>query len=147
MSNTQKTTIIAALAIVAIVVAAVVILAATWQIQSTGIIATLNLTVYSDATLSKTVSAIDWGKIQPGNYAIINLWLKPTGTENSQLTMTTYNWNPASASTYLTLIWNYTGATIPPGGVAVIQFKLNVNPNIYGITTFSFTMNLTATKV
>jgi len=143
----QNTKIITGVAIVVaiIIVAGVIIL--SWQISGSGYIAVLGLDVYSDSSLTTTIKAIDWGKLYPGDTKGVNIWVKITGTENVKLTLSNANWNPSTASQYLTLGWNYTAGTIlSPGTVKHYLLTLTCDPLITGITAFTFDIFLEATS-
>jgi len=59
--------------------------------------------------------------------------------------MTTQNWNPSAASSYMTLTWNRQGQQINPGQVYQLAIMLSVSSSITGITTFSFGIIITGT--
>jgi len=58
--------------------------------------------------------------------------------------MTTSNWNPSSASSYMTLSWNYGGQTLAVNEVKQVKFTLAVSSSITGITSFSFDITIAA---
>ncbi len=52
--------------------------------------------------------------------------------------MASENWNPASATDYMTLTWNREGQQISPDEVVGFVITLSVSENVQGISSFSF---------
>jgi hypothetical protein len=55
------------------------------------------------------------------------------------------NWNPSSASSYMTLNWNYAGQTLSVNQALQVRLTLVVSSTVSGITNFSFDIIITAT--
>jgi hypothetical protein len=55
------------------------------------------------------------------------------------------NWNPTTASSYMTLSWNYAGQTLSVNQVLQVKLTLDVSSTVSGITNFSFDLTITAT--
>jgi hypothetical protein len=68
------------------------------------------------------------------------------GTVPVTLSMTTGNWNPSSASSYITLAWNQENHVLQAGQVANAVLTLTISPSASGIAGFSFDMTITATQ-
>jgi hypothetical protein len=60
--------------------------------------------------------------------------------------MSTSSWNPSSASSYITLSWNREAYKIKPSEVVSVTLTLVVGQSITGISSFSFTITITATE-
>ncbi len=113
-------------------------------LPSVGSVTGVGVGVYWDSGCSKVVSSIDWGVIQPGSTKDVMVYVRNEGNVAVTLSMQTKNWNPSTASSYITFSWSYGGQSINPNGVIQITLKLSVSPNIQGITSFSFDIVITA---
>jgi DeoR/GlpR family transcriptional regulator of sugar metabolism len=63
-----------------------------------------------------------------------------------KLSMTTNNWNPASALSYITLSWNSENYMLSGGSVVQAALTLSVSSTISGIANFSFDIIITGTE-
>jgi hypothetical protein len=102
--------------------------------------------VYWDSECTQKCTAIDWGNLYPGDTNSKTLYIKNVENTPCTLTMTTSNWNPPEAANHITLTWNYNGETLNPNTVLPITFTLHVSPEISGIYSFEFDINITATS-
>jgi len=84
------------------------------------------------------VDFIDWEKIEPNETKPYVIHVRPNGTMPAVLSLDTGNWNPANASDYMMLSWNYTGAVLQPDVWVPVELNLFVSPDIKGIKKFSF---------
>jgi len=100
--------------------------------------------VYWDAALTNKVSSIDWGVLDPSSNKNITVYIRNEGNSAVSLTMNTANWNPSTASNYVTLTWNYGGLSINVGAVTQVKLTLSVSASVTGITNFSFDVNIVA---
>jgi len=90
------------------------------------------------------INSINWGIITPGQTKTQLVIVTNTGNQPVTLTMETSNWNPALASSCLTLTWDYDAETILPQQSQTVQFSLTVSTDPDpSITTFSFDITLT----
>jgi hypothetical protein len=117
----------------------------TKTLSNTGAIQAVGVGVYSDQACTSPVSAISWGTISPGSNVNKTVYIRNEGNSAATLSMTTSNWSPANASNYITLKWNYGGQTLAVNQVVQVMFTLSVSSSITGITSFSFTITITAT--
>jgi hypothetical protein len=137
-----------------VIAAVILILALTTQamslvltsktISNSGSVKTVGLGVYWDAALTNTVSSIGWGTINPGSNSNATVYIRNEGDTAVNLTMSTVNWNPSTASNYVTLTSDYGGQSIGAVGVIVVKLTLSVSASTTGITTFSFDINIVA---
>jgi len=132
--------IIVALVISTILIGALVFF--NYKISSYGRIKSVGVAVYADEAGTIPVSAIDWGLIPPGGKSVATVYCKNTGNSAINMTMFTDNWNPAAAANYLTLSWDYANQTINPNAILKVVFTLNVSPNVFGFTNFSFDITI-----
>jgi len=102
----------------------------------------LGIGVYQDAGFTDTMTAIDWGSLAPRGAKTYSVYIRNEGISALTLSMSVSNWNPSSASNYLTLTWNYDGQTINAGEAVQVTFTLTVSANVTGISNFSFNINL-----
>jgi len=152
-----------ALAVMGLVMSALGALVATRTINNTGNIIintpspspspppsspppSIQLGVYSDGGCTATLSSIPWGTLSPGNTANATMYLRNEGNVAVALGIQAVNWDPASASSYLTLGWNCTGYVLQPNQVVQALMSLTVSSSISGITSFSFDITITASQ-
>jgi hypothetical protein len=104
----------------------------------------LNLQVYSDPACTSELSSLNWTTLSPGQTKTVTCYLKSTSTANAVLSMSTADWLPSQAASYLTLSWDREGYSIKPNEVVAAALTLHVDGSIQGITSFGFTVILTA---
>ena len=114
------------------------LLQADKTVSNVGAVKAVGVGVYWDPDCVNSVASIDWGTIEPGFSNTVQVYIRNEGNSASTLSMYTENWNPASASNYMTLDWDYTGQTVNPDEVVAVTFTLTVSSSIQGITSFSF---------
>ncbi len=114
------------------------------NISNAGSITAVGLGIYSDSDLTNQISSISWGTLDPGSNVNRTVYIRNQGNAPVTLALTTLNWNPATASNYLTVTWNYGGQTIDVDAAIPVQFTLSAQSSTTGITTFSFDMTITA---
>lgn len=144
----QKVTIgtVLAFAVVGMVVTALGAMVATRTISNTGNIKAIGVGVYWDSSCTNAVSSIDWGALEPGETKNYTIYVKNEGNVQVMLSMTTSNWNPASASSYITLSWNRENYVLSSGSVVSAVLTLSVSSSISGVTSFSFDIIITGTE-
>jgi len=92
--------------------------------------------VYWDKNCSKPVYSIDWGALLPGQTEKLTLYVRNEGNESGVLEETSINWNPTSASTYMT--FSMQPCELDVGNVATVTQTLVVSRYIKGISAFAF---------
>ena len=139
---------IIALALTATTFAAITV---TSNVSSTGTIytpvitPTPNIGVYSDIACTNTQSGITWGTVTVGTSTTQTVYVKNTGTAAMTLSLSSSNWTPTNANTYMTVSWDKQGQTLAAGQSTPAVITLTVSPSITGITTFSNTITLSGT--
>jgi hypothetical protein len=123
------------------------LLVATHRISTTGGVKSIGVGVYSDSRCANAVSSISWGTLEPGATKYVTIYVKNEGNVAVVLTMTASNWNPSSASTYITLQWNREKYVLSSGSVVSAVLTLSVSSNIIEITSFSFDITITGTEL
>lgn len=138
---------IAALALTAVVITAVVTAVTVYyvlRIRGHGRIKTIGVSAYADPDCTKLVSEIDWGTLPAGGLSQTTLYLKNTGNYPVNLTLSTENWDPSRAKQYMSLGWDYCGDSLAPGEVCAVILTLSVEPEVSGVTDFSFDITIRA---
>jgi uncharacterized repeat protein (TIGR01451 family) len=144
----QKATIgtVVAMAVMGLMVSGLGALVATRTISNSGSVTAVGVGVYSDSGCTTALSAISWGTLNPGDVKTYTVYVKNTGTVSVTLNMTIGNWNPASASSYITLTWNQEKVVLPAGQVVQAVLTLTVSSSASGVTSFSFDITITGTQ-
>jgi len=96
------------------------------------------INVYWDRYCRRKVSSIDWGTLTPGQTINLTVYVRNEGTELIRIIETPTNWNPTTASQYLSFAWTPNKEKIAAGEVVRITQTLYVATNIKGISSFSF---------
>ena len=107
-------------------------------LRNLGEVKAIGVGVYWDMACSQMVSAIDWGIIEPNTTKAVTVYVRNEGNSPITLSLDTANWNPANASSYISLSWNYLGQTISAGTVVPVTLTLAISPETQGINSFSF---------
>jgi hypothetical protein len=113
------------------------------NVSSTGTITTTpNIGIFSDSACTTSLSSINWGSVAAGDSATRTVYIKNTGTGAMTLDLSTSSWNPAEASTYITISWNKGGTTLAAGQSTAATITLTTAANITGISTFSYLITI-----
>jgi hypothetical protein len=108
-------------------------------ISSVGTLKAIGIEVYWDEGLTDKVTTIKWGVLVPGAKETCTIYVSNEGNFPLTLHFSASNWNPPSASNYLTLTWNYiNGRTINAGEAVEVTLTLAVSESIVGINNFNF---------
>jgi hypothetical protein len=105
-----------------------------------------NVGVYSDSACTTNMTSINWGSVAAGSSAQQTVYVKNTGTGTITLGLAASNWNPSTASTYITVSWDQQGTQLAPGHSVTAVITLTVSSSITGITTFSNTISITGSQ-
>jgi len=119
---------------------------ATRTISNVGSMKAIGVGVYWDSGCTNAVSSIDWGSLEPGVTKNFTIYVRNEGNVQLKLSMTTSNWNPASASSYMTLSWNRENYVLAAGSVVSAVLTLSVSSSISEITSFSFDIIIAGTE-
>jgi hypothetical protein len=122
------------------------LLSASKTIPSTGNIKAIGVRVYSDSSCTQEVSLIEWQSLDPGGTKNFTVYIRNTGSVVVVLSMTKSNWNPASASSYISLSWNREGYMLSPAASVQAVLTLSVSSTVSGVTSFSFDIIITGTE-
>jgi hypothetical protein len=134
------------IAALALTLTTAAVLSANQTVPLNGTINAVNLGVYSDSDCTQSVTTLNVGSLSPGGTATQTVYIKNTGNIAETLTMTTNNWTPTNAPTYLTLTWNRGNTVLNAGASIQATLTLTVAANTGSLTTFSCDVTLTGTQ-
>ena len=107
-------------------------------LSSSGTIMAINVEVFWDGAGTQNVTSIDWGIPSPGETVTKTVYVKNTGNNPMNISLSTLNWSPAGAATYLTVTWDQEGTVVDAGSIVPAVITLDVSSGITGISNFSF---------
>ncbi len=144
----QKATIgiLVLVAVMGVFVSAFGSLVATQKITSSGSITAIGVAIYQDSACTTVLSTISWGTLNSGATMNYTIYVKNTGNIPVTLTMMPSNWNPTTASDYITLTWNQQTTVLSPNSVVQAVLTLSVSSSISSITNFSCDITITGTQ-
>lgn len=112
----------------------------TRRIPSSASLKVVGVGIYKDVNFTVSVTEIYWGVVEPGEDKSFSAYIKNESNVPITLTIWTEDWSPATASSFISLSWDYNGSKIPVDGSIPVTFVLNVDPATSGIESFSFTI-------
>jgi hypothetical protein len=113
-------------------------------VTNSGSVKGVGVGIYLDQACTNAVSSITWGTLDPGSNVNKTIYIRNEGNTAATLSIATSNWNPTSASSYMTLSWNYGGQILSVNQVVQVRLTLSVSSSVTGITNFSFDITITA---
>lgn len=114
------------------------LLSASTTISNTGNVKAVGVGVYWDSGCSQEVSLIEWGSLDPGETSSVTVYVRNEGNVAVTLNMSTENWDPPEASSYITLSWDYSGQTLEPGESIGVTLTLSISSDVQNVTEFDF---------
>jgi hypothetical protein len=115
------------------------------SIKNYGTLKYVGVSVYWDNACTNQVTSIPWGTITLGAQVDNTLYVKNVGNAAGTLSMNYGNFTPTVAASYLALTWNCSSYVLPSNSVTCAKLILTVQPNITGVTDFSFDILVEAT--
>jgi hypothetical protein len=106
--------------------------------ENGNIFVTIGVSAYWDSELTDRVNDINELFLSNGTQKSYKLYIFNEGNTGETLSLSTSNWNPPEASSYITLTWNYGGQVINPNTAVPVTLTLTVSPNITEVTYFNF---------
>jgi len=122
------------------------LLTTSQTVPSAGTVTAVNVGVYTDAAGTQNCTSIDWGILPPGNSTSRTVYIKNYGNVPVTLSMTTANWVPSNATTYLTFSWNRAGYVLNANTTVSATLTLVASANAGNITSFSFNIIIIGTQ-
>lgn len=114
-------------------------------VSNAGSVKAVGVGVYWDQACTSPVASIDWGFLEPASNKSVTVYVRNEGNVVASLAISASAWNPASASNYMTLSWDYAGQTLSVSEIFEVTFTLSVSATVEGVTSFSFDILITAT--
>jgi archaellum component FlaG (FlaF/FlaG flagellin family) len=122
------------------------VLTVNQNIDSTGTVTTSpNIHVYSNSACTNNMTTVSWGSITAGGSTTQTIYVKNTGTGTLTLGLSSINWNPAQASSYITVSWDKQGTQLSAGQSTQATITITVSSSITSITDFSNTISIIGT--
>ena len=112
--------------------------------SNSGSVKGIGVGIYQYQNCTSPVSSFNWGTLDPGASVNKTVYIRNEGNSAATLSMVKSNWSPSTASSYVTLNWNYAGQTLSVNQVIQVKFSLSVSSSVSGITNFSFDITITA---
>jgi hypothetical protein len=107
-------------------------------ISSVGTVKAVGVGVYWDASATNRTTAINWGTLDPGSQKSFTVYIRNEGNSAMTLSLSASNWNPSTASNYMSLSWNYNGQSVSAGATVQVTITLTVSGSITSVSNFSF---------
>jgi hypothetical protein len=136
--NTNTIFIVAAVASVLIASPYVFGLLTQNTLNTSGVMADVDLGVYSNSAATQPLSAINWGMCYVEENTTVIVYIKNLGTLDTTLSVITDNWTPASAESSYLLSTNCEGQTLAPNDVFTATLTLYPLVTASQFDTFSF---------
>ncbi len=117
-----------------------------FKVVSSGgtVVTAVNVDIYADPGCTQVLTQLVWGNLAPGSNNTQTIYIKNTGNVPELLSIATNAWNPANASTVLTLTWDLGTATVLAASTSTpTTLTLAVASNPGSLTTFSFNVTIT----
>lgn len=121
------------------------LLTSTRTIHSSGRIKSVNVDVYIDSACLITHPGITYADLDPSTSNVTTVYIKNNGNQNMTLTMTTKNWSPIDAPTYMSLTWNRESTVLTAGANCTALLTLTVTNAPQG-TEFNFDIDIVGTE-
>lgn len=102
--------------------------------------------IYQDPKCEESFDHIAWGQMSLDSTVTQTIYIKNELDSFCFLSLSTLNWNPAPASKYLTLEWNYSGQEVAPNQVIPTVLYLTVSESTLDLTDFNFIICISAQK-
>ncbi len=138
-------------ALVGTVLVLTVIIAAllyTQTISASGTVTAVkavNCAVYADPAGTQVLTQINWGALEPGSALNVTVYVKNTGNTPVNYTVTTSNFSPSNAGSYISLEADLKGAkNLSPGAITPIVLTNVVASTAPVGTSYSYDIKITA---
>lgn len=111
-------------------------------LNTTGVVAGVNVGVYQDNAGTQNLTAINWGICYPGETKTVVAYVKNLGTVDATLTILTADWTPPLVASYLTLTTDYAGQPLQPNETRLLTLTLAIAPDTEPFETFDFNIEI-----
>lgn len=96
-------------------------------VPSLGTMKTLGVEAYWDIGLQNKTETIEWGVVWPGSSISVTLYIKSTSNAEVALILDSTDWEPASISEFMILLWDYNGMVLDLGEIIEVTLTLSVS--------------------
>jgi hypothetical protein len=103
-----------------------------------------SIDVFWDANCQNHVQSIAWGTLNPGDTKSVTVYVRNEGQGGTVLALNTSDWNPPTASSYLSIGWNYSGDVVQSGQTVPIMLTLSVNSSVTDVTDFGVNITISS---
>lgn len=137
--------------VLSIILSALIIIAFVLLVQRSVVtrvsgIQTIGVGVYWGQNCSNAVSSIDWGVLYASGVKNTIVYFRNEGQQSASLTMSTTNWIPSNAASYILLTWDYSGRLLKPNEVLKTTLTLSVSSYASNISSFNFALVITGVE-
>ncbi len=94
--------------------------------------------IYWDQDCTNRTLSLNWGSIEAPSSNNLTIYVRNEGNSAVSLRISASNWTPSRASSYMSLIWNYSGQILKANEAIPIKLTLQVSPTIIDVTDFNF---------
>jgi len=115
----------------------------SFEIASSGLIAHVEVGIYTDENCTFRLGSIDWGVVFPGSNKSFTLYIRNEGNVGLVFAVNMTNLAPVEASAFLSLKTDYDGHLVSPSQVLKMTLMLHVAPTAKS-TDFSFDIEMSA---
>lgn len=123
------------------------VLTVNQNLGSSGTVTTSpNIGVYSNSACTNNMTTISWGSMTAGGSTTQTIYIKNTGTGTLTLGLSSTDWSPVQASTYITMSWDKQGTQLLAGQSTQATLTITVSSSITGITNFSNIISISGTS-
>ena len=107
-------------------------------LNTSGVMADVDLGVYSNSACTQPLTSINWGMCYVEENTTVTVYLRNEGSVDSTITVATDNWTPSSAETCYLLYATCDGQTLAPDEVFTTTLTLYPLSTASQFDTFSF---------
>ena len=115
-------------------------------ISSGGTITSMNVEIFNNNDCTQLCNNINWGTLTPGDSITQTIYIKNSGNKPITVFMTTENWSPINASTYLNLNWDKENTNLNAGQITLASLTLTSELDINSLTDFDFDIIITGVE-
>ncbi len=106
---------------------------------------TVNCAVYFDSAGTQPVTQINWGSLSPDSAVNQTVYLKNTGNTACNFTISTANFNPSNAGTWISLTYDLKGAiNVPANSIVPCVLTESISASIVNVTNYTYDIVITA---
>ena len=115
------------------------------RISNQAAIKAVGVGVFRDPALTVPLTEINWGILEPREEKNHTAYIRNESNVPITLVLTTENWSPQNASSFIAFTWDYDGQLLEVDRFVEVTFTLTVDPAISGIDTFTFDIVIVGT--